>query len=97
MKDFNINIETPKQFSKLCGWSFYVSLHRSIGLSVKKMSKSVKNFQKRCFMTNNNCTSEHQDCDTILECTIVHTNIKQSPLSWKAAIKRHMISMNFID
>ena len=48
-------------------------------------------------MTNNNCTSEHQDCDTILESTIVHTNIKQSPLSWKAAIKRHMISMNFID
>ena len=57
----------------------------------------VKNCQKIGFEINNDCTSEHQDCDTILECTIVPTNIKQSPLSWKSAIKRHMISMNFID
>ena len=58
---------------KLHGWSFYISLHRSVGRSVgqKKCQKTVKNCQKRDFGKTNDCTSVQQGFKIMLECKFV--------------------------
>ena len=81
--------------STLVGLSVGRSVGRSVGLS-KKCQKSVKNCQKRCFETINDCTLEDQVYFNILECTRVHPSIKQALLSLEAAIKEQRISTKFI-
>ena len=63
--------------SSVVGASTSPFIGRSVCVS-NKCQKSVKNCQKRGFETNNECTSKHQDDDSLLECTSVHTTIKQS-------------------
>ena len=60
-------------FFKLRARSFYIPLiGRSVGLSVKEMSKKVSKTVKRGFETTKDCTTLQQDYDSILECMIVH-------------------------
>ena len=66
----NMSKKCQKMSYKI-GRSVHLSICLSVGQkNVKNCQKSVKNCQKkRGFETNNDCTSEDQDDDTLLEYT----------------------------